>query len=277
MIARLPRTAAHGLMFALFGVASVLLAGVIIPVTVKILVAFKRVTIGRSSAADETTAGHNVAQSMIHHLFRAYVWLGTLLGVWRVEATGLERLRAGPVLVIANHPSLLDVVFLLSFIPQGDCVVKGEAWRNPALGGMMRAAGYIPNDVGETTIEQCMERVAAGRTVVLFPEGSRSPDVGLGPMKRGAAHVALRSGCTLLPVTIDLDPPTLKRGQAWYKLPNRKFLYSFAVGEPTVAKDLVEADLAPSLAARRINSWIREYFETRLEAAAAARLENGIS
>jgi len=277
MIGRLPRIAGNGFLFALFGVGSVVLAGVVLPLAVHALGLIHRVTGAESTAEEQRAAAHLLAQRMIHRLFQAYVWIGTVMHIWHVDITGLERLRAGPVLVVANHPSLMDIVFLLSFMPQGDCVVKGDAWRNPALGGMMRAAGYIPNDGGESTIEQCIERLAAGRTVLLFPEGSRSPDVGLGPMKRGAAHVALRSGCTLLPVTIDLDPPTLKKGQPWYKLPNRRFNYSLVVGEPTVAKDILDEELAPSLAARRINAWIREYFESRLEAAAAARLENVIS
>ena len=100
-------------------------------------------------------------------------------------------------------------------MPQADCVVKAQAWRNPALRGIVSVAGYIPNLDGEEAIRACAERLAAGRWLVVFPEGSRSPVRGLGRFHRGAAHMALEAGVPILPVTVSCEPPALKRGQPW--------------------------------------------------------------
>ncbi|MCP4004212.1 MAG: 1-acyl-sn-glycerol-3-phosphate acyltransferase [bacterium] len=247
---RLWRVCGTAFMFAAFGVGAVILALVVVPLS------------GRLTRGE--VRRDLLAQRWIQRSFALFVRLGVLIRVWKTSHHGMQHLAEGPSLVVANHPTLMDVVFLLAFMPQADCVVKRAAWSNPALRGIVRAAGYIPNDSSETLVEACADRLRAGRSVVLFPEGSRSPDCGLRSFRRGMAHIALRSGCRIVPVVIDCDPPALKKGQPWYALPNETFHYTFSVGSPTYAKDLVDADLAPSVAARRISSWMRNYFEARL-------------
>lgn len=238
------------LLFSSFGIGAVVLAG-LIPI-VSLLGA------GRSPR-------DLMAQRWIQRAFALFVQLGVWLRVWDWAGSNLDRLRQGPYLVIANHPTLMDVVFLISFMPQADCVVKRAAWSNPALGGIVRAAGYIQNDEGGEIVEACADRLRAGRSVLLFPEGSRSPDDGLRAFRRGAAHIALRTGHPILPVVINCNPPTLKKGQPWYDLPNEIFRYTFTVGDPVCAEDLLVEDLVPAAAARRVNSWMRSYFQKRLK------------
>jgi len=248
--ARFGRAARSGLLFSLFGVVAVVVAGTWFP----LLSLFDR---GRSSELR--------AQRAIRWLFSIFVWLGSLIGSWRVTYTGLERLGDGPVLIVANHPTLMDVVFLISLLPQADCVVKRAAWKNPALSGMVRAAGYIPNTGGTTLVDECAARLQQGRNVVLFPEGSRSPRHGLGRIQRGAAHIALQSGCGIVPIVIDCQPPALKKGDAWYALPDQRLEYRIAVGSKVYAKDLIDAETSMVLSARRLSRWFREYFETELQ------------
>jgi hypothetical protein len=68
-----------------------------------------------------------------------------------------------------------------------------------------------------------------------------------------------------VPVLIDCDPPALKKGQPIWTMPGSKLHFSFDVGGPIYAKDLVGETDPPGLAARRVNGWLREYFESRLE------------
>lgn len=238
------------LLFATFGVGALVLAGVVLP---------SLTLLGGEGGASDLRA-----QRMIHRSFRAFVRLGTALRVFALSESGTERLRASGSLVVANHPTLLDVVFLISCLSQADCIVKRAAWRNPFLRGIVRAAGYIPNDDGEALVAACTQRLRAGRTLVLFPEGSRSPRSGLGPFKRGAARVALASGCAITPVLVRCDPPALNKGGAGY-LPQRPLEYSIDVGEPFTAQELVESGESPAVAARRITARLRSYFEARLE------------
>lgn len=249
-IERLVRTLGVGFLFAVFGIGAWFLATAVLPLIVR--------------RHERGAARELFAQRLLHRSFGLFIRLGSVLRVISLTAHGAERLRGGATLVVANHPTLLDVVFLISCMPQADCVVKREAWRNPFFRGIVTAAGYIPNDEGEAIVSECVARLRSGRSVILFPEGSRSPRGGLGPFKRGAAYVAQASGAPITPVVIESDPPALMKGQAWYALPNRKLTFSLAVGEPLHAGDLLSEQYPRAIAARRITEKLRSHFEARL-------------
>ncbi len=250
-LARVGRALRSGFMFSLFGIGSVLMAGVVIPFVA---------LIGRHRSQRATDL---TAQRLIQRCFALFVQIGVWIRLWDVEHSGTERLSDGSALIVANHPTLLDVVFIGAFLPQGDYVVKREAWSNPALGGIARIAGFISNDGAEELVDACSRRLLAGRSVLLFPEGSRSPEQGLRPFRRGAAHVALRTECRILPVSIDCQPPALKKGQPWWALPDDRMKFTLDVGEAIYAKDLVNGDVTPAVAARHVTASLRAYFESR--------------
>jgi 1-acyl-sn-glycerol-3-phosphate acyltransferase len=205
------------------------------------------------------------AQRVVHWMFRLWVWFATVLGLLRVRWHGRERLRgSSPCVVVANHPTLIDIVLLIACMPQADCVVKSAAWKNPFLRWVLRAAGYVRNDGGSALIDDCVARVALGRWLVLFPEGTRSPSRRLGPLHRGAAHVALRAQAPLLPVVITCEPPTLMKGQKWYDVPDRTAQFTVQVSEPITATD-VPSPASAALAARQLTGDIRARFEEKLQ------------
>jgi 1-acyl-sn-glycerol-3-phosphate acyltransferase len=242
-----------GFLFVVFGAGALVIAGVVFP-----FVAWR---------TEAGPARERVAQRLIQRAFAFFVWLGTALHLYEVRATGTERLAVAPSLVIANHPTLLDVVFVVAHMPQADCIVKSAAFRNPFLRQVLRIAGYIPNGDGRDVIDACAERLAAGRSLVMFPEGSRSPETGLRSFKRGVAHLALRSGAPLLPVFLDCDPPALKKGQPWWAVPDRKLVFTLAVDAPVCAQDLLPKGepLATPRAVRAITAALQQHFERKLE------------
>jgi hypothetical protein len=97
--------------------------------------------------------------------------------------------------VLANHPTLIDVVFLISLLPNADCVVKRVAC-NPFMRGPVRAAGYISNDDGAGLVDDCIAAVRAGGSLVIFPEGTRSVPGQPPRLQRGAANIAVRGRWT---------------------------------------------------------------------------------
>ena len=178
-----------------------------------------------------------------------------------VRGVGLERLsQGGPHLVVANHPTLADVVILLAHMPQADCIVGAEYARHPILRGAASAAGYIRNDGGVEVVEESVRRLRAGRSLLVFPEGTRSPRGGLQPFHRGAAHVALRAEWDLLPVLIDCQPPTLMKGQPWYEVPERTIRVTLRVEEPISAKPYAASERSAPIAARKLTAELREWF-----------------
>jgi 1-acyl-sn-glycerol-3-phosphate acyltransferase len=201
------------------------------------------------------------AQYGIHLATRLYVWVIQILGICRIRCHGLERLREPGQLVVANHPTLLDAIVLMAHMPQTDCVVKERYFHDRYVGRTAHGAGYIPSTDGPSLVAECAKRIMDGRSLIIFPEGTRSPANGLGPLARGAAHVALRACRDPLPVTIDCQPATLFHGQKWWEVPDRRFTLTIRVGEPLVIKDIVNEDMSRARAARLLTASLRSHFE----------------
>jgi 1-acyl-sn-glycerol-3-phosphate acyltransferase len=203
-------------------------------------------------------------QNGIHYVARLYLALLEWMGLARIRCIGGEDLKEPGSLIVANHPTLLDAVVLMSIMPQADLVVKERYHAHPFLGGISRAAGYIPSDNGPDLVSACVKRLVQGRSVIIFPEGTRSPRHGLGVFTRGAAHMALRAGRDPIPVTIHCDPPTLDHGQPWWEVPERRFTLTLRVGESIRLKDAVRDQPSRGRAARALTSTLRDYFERRV-------------
>jgi 1-acyl-sn-glycerol-3-phosphate acyltransferase len=205
-------------------------------------------------------------QRSVHRAARFFMGLLGALGVVQLLDQGAERLAgAGPQLVVANHPTLIDVLALLAFMPQADLVVSVEWADNPFLRRLVRACGYLRNDGGLGVVSECVARIRAGRALIIFPEGTRSPKYAVRRLQRGAAHIALRVPCDLLPVQIRCDPPAFGKGQKWYDLPDRAIRMTLAVGEPIATAVVLGEKVPLPVAARRLTSQLRETFEKGLD------------
>lgn len=234
------RIAGTGFLFALFGLGGLLLGVVVFPL---LLVAIRHHQ--RRSA---------LARGVIHHLFRAFVGLMCGLGLCHLEVRGRERLDRRGLLILASHPSLIDVVFLISLVRDADCIVKAALARNPFTRGPVIAAGYVFNDSGPGLIDDCVASVRSGNNLIVFPEGTRTPaDVALGRLQRGAANLAVRGGLPITPVRITCEPRMLGKGIKWWRVPPIAGTFVIEVGEDMPIADHLAAEGAQALAARRLN------------------------
>lgn len=244
------RVARTGVAFACYGIGGLMLGVVVLP--------FQRAAgrlFGRTDPDDLR------AQRTIHHGSRLFVWILETLGLMRVRVRGAERLREGPRLVIANHPSLIDTPLLTRYMPQADFVVSPQWSRNPWLRAAATAAGYLRSEDGDAVVREAVARLQSGRCVVVFPEGTRSPIEGLGRFQRGAAHMALQSGCEVLPVVIRVTPRTLMKGQHWSDTPEQLPVWDIEVGDPIDVREHLDGGEPRPVAARKVNTALRDYFE----------------
>lgn len=155
--------------------------------------------------------------------FHAYMrWVGL---IHYRPTLSLPRQDA-PRIVVANHPTLVDVTAVLCAVPEMCCLVKASIYDNPLFFLIMKFCGHIRvrrSDARDGThvLERASARINEGSEVLLFPEGTRSPYPEIGPFHAGAFAVAVHSDVEIAKVAIFCDPPVLRRGAPWYLIPPR--------------------------------------------------------
>jgi 1-acyl-sn-glycerol-3-phosphate acyltransferase len=198
------------------------------------------------------------ARKLIHWVFNAFIKMARALGILTWDIEGLERLQKSGILILANHPTLLDVVFLVAFIPNADCIVKSGLLKNPAMRGFVNLAGYITNNSGEELIGLSAKSVINGSALIIFPEGTRTKDDHDLSFRRGAANIAVRGNIRPTPVVIKCNPATLSKQHKWYHIPARKFHLSIQVHSELNIDEYRK--LNASLGARRLTRYMEDFF-----------------
>ena len=231
--------------FILFGVAGVLFKIALLPYTLK------------STKGD--IPRQLAARRMIGRVWRFFVGYLQWSGVLSVRFNGLEKLGRPGQLVLANHPSLLDVVLMVSHFPDPNVLVKKDLLNNPSMKSQIIASGYIPNDESMEMLEEIDAVFKSGQSMLIFPEGTRTGWDGQVKMHRGAVSIGLRSAKVITPVVIKMNPPNFKKGQPWYKIPPRKIHYEITV-EDDIRPENWLAEKPLPIAARRLNEYLQDYF-----------------
>ena len=150
-----------------------------------------------------------------------------LCGLLHFNPRGLDASTPGPRFVlVANHPTLVDVAALSAVFGRFVCVAKPLLFRVPMVGQVLRACAYVDGGgaeglAGGATVNQALERIGQSMPMLVFPEGTRSPAGGLRPFRRGPFEIACRANVPVVPVLIRCDPPALGKGTPWYDIPPR--------------------------------------------------------
>jgi 1-acyl-sn-glycerol-3-phosphate acyltransferase len=242
------RVAATGFCFSTFGLGGLALRLIAFPVL--------RVGVWMPSRRRE------LARDIIRWSFRAFVRLMCLLGVMRLEVRHAERLNRRGLLVLANHPTLIDVVVLMSLVRNADCVVKAGLARNPFTSGPVESADFIRNDSGPGVVDNAIASVCAGSNLIIFPEGTRTKPGEAMQLQRGAANIAVRGAVDITPVVIHCDIPWLVKGAAWWRVPIRRAnLLVEVMPDLSIAPYI---DNQPALAARHLTDDLAAYFSRKL-------------
>lgn len=252
-VERLYRILATGFCFAVFGLGGILIGFLAYPFICMVT---------RDHARRSLLTRKVVCVS-----FGLFLRLMAGLGVISYEVRGHERLARDGLLVIANHPSLIDVVFLVSLIDRADCIVRGGLARNPFTRWPIAAAGYVSNESGPGMVDECIASIRSGNALVIFPEGTRTPLDGGARLQRGAANIAVRGGINLTPVRITCVPPMLTKESPWYRVPVRRGHFVIEVCEDIQVKDFSADNQSEALAARRLTGFLAQYYSREISRA----------
>ncbi len=244
------RLLATGLSFSAFGLGGIFLRTLVFPV-LGLLAADQRQRILWSQGCVQTS-------------FYIFIGLMHRIGVMTYEIDGLEKLNRQGQLIIANHPTLIDIVFLISRIPIANCIVKEKLWHNPFIKGAVINAGYISNGDPEKMIRESVACLKAGGTMIIFPEGTRSVPDAQYKFQRSAAHIALQANAVVTPVTLSCTPSTLTKAEKWYQIPKRRFHLAMQVDDDIVLDNFLAIE-PKTIAVRRFNRYLQNYFEKQRE------------
>ena len=203
-----------------------------------------------------------VARAYVSHTFRVFLGFLNLLHVSIRKVENEDDYRnIHSKIIIANHPSLLDFVYIMSLVPNSTCIVRGGLTKTPLRGVIKQA--YITNT---TTFEdmclECKKLTDMGCNVIIFPEGTRTPRHGKNNYKKGAARIALYCGCDVQPIFIGgSDKYGLgKHDPLWSYNHVEPYLYDFK--KLPVISIVEYTDLSEPIAAKRLTDKMEEVLKS---------------
>jgi len=248
------RVGATGFSFASFGIGGVAIGGLIAPLV--------KLSTQNPGLRQQRT------QKVIKHSFKGFTEMMVKLGIMTYEVEGLEKLQQSQQeLVIANHPTLIDVVVLIGLMERANCVVKQTLWSNPFTKGPVQNAGYILNAGSEQFIQDCVSKLQQDRaaSLLIFPEGTRTAKgEQLNDFQRGAANIALRAGVPIRPVLITCTPSTLTKNEKWYHIPDRPFHIQVKVLDAIRVEDVLDDVTVNPKNVRQLNQQLQWFFNQEL-------------
>ena len=171
----------------------------------------------------EALARRRRMQCVVTAAWRWFHWVLERTALYRCRYTGAE-LEAEPAVYVANHPSLLDVTSIMCRLPHVCCVVRSSLIDSPLVGALLRSSGHVSGGdgsflAGAAVLEALLMRLREGSSVLVFPEGTRSPKRGLHRFRRGAFEVAKRANVPVVPLFLRCDPPALGKGTSLWEHP----------------------------------------------------------
>jgi len=246
------RVCTTGLSFVLFGAGAVVISIFLIPVLCLCI--------------RERRRRVRAMRLCVHHVFRLYRTIMIAMGVIGWNSVGTDVLRADEgVIVIANHPTLLDVVLLLSIVKNGQCIIKAGVWHNPFMRWIVSAAGYIRNDGSpEHLLATCTESLQRGDNLIIFPEGSRTRQGEFPVFQRGVAQIALRAAAPIRVVTISCVPGTLRKGQKWHDIPQTRAGFTVHVHELVEPEQFFSESVSPSRGSRYLTRHLLDIYRRKM-------------
>jgi len=149
------------------------------------------------------------SENSIHKVARTWATILLKISNVQVNVHGAEHiLTERPQIFMSNHQSDFDILIVLAYLPgQFRWIAKKELFRIPVFGRAMKNAGYI--EIDRQNHERAMQnlteasrKIREGKSVMSFPEGTRSVDGTIKTFKKGMFHLALQAGVPIVPITI---------------------------------------------------------------------------
>jgi 1-acyl-sn-glycerol-3-phosphate acyltransferase len=175
--------------------------------------------------------GRRIGRAMIAWGYGVFWRIARASGMLRLDAQVLDVLSEEPgLIVVANHPSMLDALMLVARLPRSACIMKASLVRNPLLGPGARLARYIRNDSAFGMIQRAVLDLREGGQLVLFPEGTRTTQAPINEFHPSFTLIARHAQAPIQTVFIDTDSPYLGKGWPLWRLPPLPICFTVRMG-----------------------------------------------
>ena len=171
-------------------------------------------------------------QRLISAVFRIFLAGCEACGLMRLDLRALDALdgERGGLLLVANHPSMIDVFLVVSRLRRVLCLMKASVAANAFLAVGARLAGYIANRNGVQLLREATRAARAGQRLLVFPEGTRTAHAPLDPLKPGVGLIAKRGGVPLQLVVLHSNSSYLAKGWPIWRPPRFPLCYQARLG-----------------------------------------------
>jgi 1-acyl-sn-glycerol-3-phosphate acyltransferase len=179
-------------------------------------------------------------QRLISGLFRLFLLGATRSGLMQLDLGALDRLNEQrSMLLVANHPSMIDVFLVISRVRRSICIMKANIGTNLLLAIGAYLAGYVSNRHTDAMLRSAAMAVEQGNLLLVFPEGTRTTRQPVNDIKPGVALIAKRSNAPLQVIVIVTNSAYLSKGWKIYRPPQFPLIYKATLGERLFATNSV--------------------------------------
>ena len=195
----------------------------------------------------------------IHKTWKYFTELMKKTGLIKVNFTNHEKLNnLHGKIIVANHPSFIDIVILIGFLPNTLCIAKKEIKRNPFMGNIVKSLYLINDEDNDKMLEESVEILNQGYNIIIFPTGTRTTDGEDLKLHKGAAVMALHTGADIIPIHISCDTKFLAKHQNFYDAGDKTPTYTITVNNEIKISDFEEQNLSQIQKRNRVNQAIKE-------------------
>ena len=204
--------------------------------------------------------------NVVHKTWGFFNALMEKSGAIKIETENPESLKniRGKI-IVANHPSFIDIVLLIGIIPDTICIAKKELKKNIFMGNIVKSLFLINDENQESMLKESAHLLSKGYNLIIFPTGTRTVDGKTLKLHKGAAMLAIHTKTDIIPVCINCSRKFLAKNQKIYDAGEETVVYKISVNGEIKIEDFSKRDLTEIQLRNRVNSAIKNKISTQLK------------